>query len=116
MIFAFVEDGTINVLADDEAARREFEPIDVESNAVVFYAEDGTWLEPRFTEPNRRSLFGLMLRQGRFELVPRPDAKADEVDSVQVALAGASHVDPNPHFDTVEAIARHIDGHRRGRQ
>jgi hypothetical protein len=69
MIFAFIDGGTISVLEDELATRRQFEPIDVESGTVVFYDDEGTWLEPVFTQPNRY-IFGLFLRQGSTVLSP----------------------------------------------
>jgi len=102
VIFAFQEDGTAYVL-DSEAAAQRWEPIDVESQVVVFYAEDGTWLEPRFTRPNRRRFFGLLLRQGAFELVRNP-VRDPAVDPIEVALDEAGRLEPNPRFKTLDDI------------
>jgi hypothetical protein len=90
VIFAFVEDGRIVVHQDDGDARRWWEPLDVESGAVVFYDDHGRWLKPEFTAAGYR-------------LVPQI-VTPPEVDPINVALAEAAGVDPNPHFESVAAI------------
>ena len=110
MIFAFVEDGTVEVLASESAART-WEPIDVESRVVVFYADDGTWLEPRFTRPNRHRFFGWVLEQGAFELVRNP-AGHPTIDSIDAALSEAVALEPNPYFRTIDDIRRHLAARR----
>jgi hypothetical protein len=112
MLFAFAEDGMVLVLEHEAAAKVEFEPIDVENGVFVFYAEDGTWLKPRFIRPNKRRLFGLVLEQGEYELVRSQEAGADPFE---VALAEARAVEPNLHFKSVEEIRRHVEGVKSGR-
>ena len=69
MIFAFGEDGTIEVHRSIDDAKREWEPVDVENGVVVFYDDDGTWLKPELIKPNKRLLFGWMLTQGDYTLM-----------------------------------------------
>lgn len=107
MIFAYAEDGMFTVHADEAAARRQWEPIDVENGVVVFYDEDGTWLKPEFTTPNRYRFFGFVLTQGHYVLA-RSGQVASHVDPIDIALGEAAGVEPNPHFDSVDAIRRHI--------
>ncbi len=106
MLFAFAEDGVVWVFEHESAAKVEFGPIDVENEVFVFYAEDGTWLKPCFTRPNKRKLFGLVLEQGEYEFVRGQEAEAD---SFEVALSEARAVEPNLHFKTVEEIRRHVE-------
>jgi hypothetical protein len=106
MIFAFVEDGTLEVLDGPEAAQR-YEPIDVENYVFVFYDEDGTWLKPRFTRPNRRRFFGFILERGSFEL-ERSTQPDPAVDPFSTALAEVQGLEPNNYFTSVEAIRRHV--------
>jgi hypothetical protein len=106
MIFAVVEDGTVKVL-ENEAVAQTWEPIDVESRAAVFHAEDGTWLEPRFTRANRYRFFGLVLEQGAFELV-RNAAGDPTIDPIAVALDDAVALEPNPYFRTIDEIRQHV--------
>ncbi len=113
MIFVFVEDGTVEVLDRPEAAL-QYEPLDVESGVFVFYDEDGTWLRPRFTRPNRRRFFGVLLEQGSFE-VERSDALDPAVDPFDVALAEAQALKPNKYFATLDAIRQHLASMRASR-
>jgi len=107
MIFAYAEDGMFTVHADEAEVRRQWEPIDVESGVVVFYDEDGTWLKPEFTKPNRYRLFGFIPTQGEYKLARSAQIDA-HLDSIDVALDEAAGVEPNPHFDSLESIRRHV--------
>ena len=106
VIFAVGEDGSITVHASEEDARREWEPIDVESGAVVFYDDDGTWLKPDFVKPNQRWLFGLIVTEGKYKLVR--SATPPEIDPIDLALSEAIGLKPNTNFASIDAIARHI--------
>ena len=80
VIFAFVEDGTLEIYGSAAEAIRANEGIDVEDRVVHFYDENGVYLEPRFSTPNRRGkLFGLIgwVQSGVYELVANPDADED---------------------------------------
>ena len=114
MIFAFGEDGVIAVYSEAAEAGRQWEPIDVESRAVVFYDEDGTYLQPEFMTPNKYGLFGGLV-QGEYHLV-RCAAAPPEIDSIDVALAEAAGVEPNPHFASVDAIRQHLHALRGDRR
>jgi hypothetical protein len=102
VIFVVVEDGTVEVLDGLEAAQ-EYEPFDVENEVFLFYDEDGTWLRPRFTRPNRRRLFGLVLEQGAFVLERSPALDA-AVDPFHVAVGEALALEPNAHFKSLVAV------------
>ena len=106
MVFVFDEDGSVDVI-DIKDAAKECEAIDVESRVHVFYDEDGTWLEPQFTKPNRYHLWGWILSQGSFELVRNsvPDAT---VDPFEVAIKEAVVLNPNKYFKTLDEIASHV--------
>ena len=106
MIFAFVEDGTVEVL-DGPAVAQHYEPIDVENQVFVFYDEDGTWLRPRYTRPNRRRFFGLLLEEGSFEL-ERSTEPDPVVDSFSVAINAAVTLKANKYFPSLEAIRQHV--------
>jgi hypothetical protein len=59
VVFAFVEDGTLSVYETATDAIRQYEGIDVEDGVVHFYDEKGTYLEPRFSTPNKRGRFSV---------------------------------------------------------
>lgn len=106
MIFAFGEDGMVTVYDTEADARRDWEGLDVESGAVIFYDASGQWLKPEFTTPNRRQLFGFIVTNGDYVL--RAAQRPSEVDDVAVALDEAAGVNPNPHFDSIDALRRHF--------
>ena len=106
MIVVVTEDGTVEVVDSVEDAQR-YEAIDVENRVFVFYDEDGSWLRPRFTQPNRYRFFGLILEQGAYVL--EPSGKLDpEVDPLPVALAEAHSLKPNAHFPDLASMRRHF--------
>jgi hypothetical protein len=107
MIIAYGEDGMFTVHADLAEVRREWEPIDVENGVAVFYAEDGTWLKPEFTKPNRRGIFG-SISQGEYTLT-RCEQRDAHVDPIEVALDEAAGIEPNPYFDSLDSIRRHLE-------
>jgi hypothetical protein len=111
MIFAAGDDTLVTVYDDEAAACRDWEGLDVESGAVTFYAADGTWLRPEFTTPNSRGLAGFGVSSGTYHLV-RCEDRPPDIDSIEVALSEASGVNPNRHFDSLDAIRRHLDGVR----
>lgn len=111
MIIAVIEDGTIEVVEDLAEARRNYEPIDVESDVIVFYAEDGTWLKPVFTKPNRYRFFGFVLEQGEYDLAPDPNLDST-VDPFDVALAESVALEPNPYFASLDELRAHVNTQR----
>jgi len=81
---------------------------DIESHAVVFYAEDGTYLKPELATPHKRRLFGLVTVEGEYDLV-RCDPAPPEIDPIEVALSEATGIKPNNfHFVSVDAVRAHV--------
>ena len=113
MILGFAEDGVLAVYADLAHVQRQCEGVDVESGVYVFYAEDGTWLRPRFVEPNRRGGFWFLrtVASGRYVLEPEVDPPP-EVDAFDVAFADAVALDPNPWFADLESVRAHVEARR----
>lgn len=104
MIFAFIEDGTLEVHENLASVQREFEGVDVEEQVVRFYNESGVYLEPKFMVPNRRGkILGLIgwVTSGVFELVPNANAPQD---SFALALAETNSLAPNPWFESLEQL------------
>ena len=104
MIFAFVEDGTLEVYDSVADAVREHEGIDVESGTVRFYDERGVYLEPRFSGPNRRGKWlGLFpwFSSGVYDLVANLEAHED---SFALALYEARALAPNRWFGSLEQV------------
>jgi hypothetical protein len=104
MIFAFIEDGTLEVHEDLASVQKAFEGLDVESGVVAFYDATGTYLEPYFTVPNQsRKIFGLVLwvTSGVYTLVPNPHT--DE-DPFALALYETHTLAPNRWFTSLDHL------------
>ena len=103
MIFGVVEGGEVRVFDDLAHAAREWAPYpdDVESEVIVFYDSDGTWLKPVITRDPRR-LMGLLPGAKRFELVR--EAVQDSVDPIWLAVFEASTLAPNAHVDSLTEL------------
>jgi hypothetical protein len=104
MIFAFLEDGTLEVHEDLASVQREFEGVDVENEVVHFYNEQGVYLEPEFIVPNRSGkLLGLFgwVASGVFQLIPNANAGRD---SFALALHETSSLAPNRWFGSLEQL------------
>lgn len=95
MIFAFIEDGRLAVYATAPAAIAQYDGLDVESEAVRFYDESGTYLEPRFSPPSGAA------EPLSYVLVPNPVAR---VDSFALALYEAHALEPNEWFASLEEL------------
>jgi hypothetical protein len=106
VIFAVVEGGEVRVFDDLAQAAREWapHPDDVESEVIVFYDADGTWLKPVITREPRRAL-GLLPGAKRFELV-REEAQDPRVDPFWLALLEASALAPNPYVTSLAELRR----------
>jgi hypothetical protein len=104
MIFAFNEEGTLDIIENADDARRTYEGIDVEAGMVSFYDEHGIPLAPRFSVPNRRGRFlGLFpwVESGVFDLVPEP---AGTGDSFALALFEAVSLNPNRWYGSISGL------------
>jgi hypothetical protein len=110
MVFAFEDDSTLSVYADADAAAGDHEPIDVEQGSVVFFADDGSRLRPRFTKLNRRRLFGLVVAQGAFVFEESTDPVPGDIED---ALQRTTSVNPNPYFASLEAVREHLAARQR---
>ena len=111
MVFAFLEDGTLVVHATAADAIRQYEGIDVESGVVRFYDEAGTYLEPRFTTPNRTGkTLGLIgwVESGVYGLVPNASAPHDPI---ALALHETSAIEPNPWFASLDELKASLAAH-----
>jgi hypothetical protein len=90
MIFAFLEDGTLEVLESEADAQRDYERIDVESGTVRLYDEAGVFLEPR-------------IESGTYKLVPNPNAHED---SFALALYETAVLQPNRWFSSLDELKK----------
>lgn len=106
MLFAYNDDGRLEVVADVSDARRRFESSDVESGAVRLFDERGRPLTPRFPHRTERKFLGIRISDdpGPFELNPAPDG----AESLREAFGPTVVLMPNPWFPDLEAIRAHL--------
>ncbi len=110
MIFVFVEDGSLEIVSDIDEVRKNCEGIDVESSVFQFFDENGRFLEPRFTKPNKKGRFLSIfewVESGEFELVP---AVEDVSENIFDYLIEISELKPNPWFHTLDEVRHYLEG------
>lgn len=105
MIFAYNEDGTLEVVADLAEARRQFESGDVESGAVRLFDEAGKPLTPYFPNRTEKKILGLRVSSdpGPYELAPATDDEA-----LEQALGPTVVLMPNRWFPNLDAVHAHL--------
>ena len=109
MIFVFVEDGSLEIVGDIDEVRKNYEGIDVESGVFQFFDENGQFLEPRFTKPNKKGRFlGIFewVESGEFELVP---AGKNISENIFDYLNETGELKPNPWFSSLDEVRRYLE-------
>jgi len=105
MVFVFIEDGGLSIIENSQEANVECEGVDVESEVFEFYDENGVYLKPIFTKPNKykKHLFGLFtsIESGEFNLVSAPN---ECETSFELMLQDVVYINPNKWFKTKEEI------------
>lgn len=105
MFAAETEECRLFVFASEADAIAQCEGLDVEAAVWLFWATDGTPLEPDFITPNRRELF--RVANGSYRLVEAsPDHHADLAEALDVILS----MEPNPFFSSLEQVRAHVAG------
>lgn len=106
MLFAYNDDGTLQVVADEEEARRQFEGFDVESGAIRLFDSSGNPLTPSFPERSERKFLGMRVSNdpGPFQLKPADK----DVEKLQEALAVSVVLMPNQWFKDLDAVRAHL--------
>ena len=110
MIFVFVEDGSLEIVSDIDDGRKNCEGIDVESSVFQFFDENGQFLEPRFTKPNKKGRFlGIFewIESGEFELVPADQSISENIFDY---LNETSDLKPNLWFSSLDEVRRYLEG------
>lgn len=106
MLFAYNEDGTLEVVADEVEARRQFDGHVVEQGAVRFFDAAGKPLTPRFPERSERKFLGFRIsdNRGPFKL----EASGMAGESLLHALGPVVVMMPNQWFADVDAVRAHL--------
>ncbi len=105
MIFAFAEDGGLEILKDVGEAQGSCEGIDVESGVYLFFDVQGKALKLVFTRPNESGKFLGMTRVQSGEYMLVPDEQADQ-DSFTLCLREARSLQSNPWFENLDEIKK----------
>ena len=116
MIFAFGEDGTLELFADLGEVRVHCEGIDVESGVWDFYDENGEPLLPVFRTPSRirTYLFGLFSSvTSSQDFSFKPAADATEPSLLQ-CLSPSVVLAPNSRFSSIDEVRSYLEGRSRG--
>lgn len=102
MYFALATDDlALYVFADFRALASCCEGIDVDSGGWLFWADDGTSLKARFTEPVERS--GRVAGGGAYVLEENASG-----EHLAQCVHKARTLDANPFFRTLEAVGAYI--------
>ena len=108
MLFAYNDDGRLEVIADEDEARRSFEATDVEAGVIRFFDSRGEPLTPRFPQRSPRKFLGMSFSSdpGPFELAPPADGGETLID----ALGPAVVLMKNRWFTDIDAVRAHLSG------
>jgi len=112
MIIGVGEYGEVTIFDNLDHVMREWgrHASDVASEVIVFYDEDGVWLEPLVTM--RRRWLGLGERIDSFTLRRNP-SPGPGIDPVGLALFESSGLIPNPYFKSLEELRAKFPFERR---
>lgn len=107
MLFAYCDDGALEVVADEPEARRQYEGYDVESGAVRFFDASGNPLTPVFPERSERRFLGMRISNdpGPSDLVPSTERDAEKL---QDAFGASVVLMPNRWFKDLDAVRSHL--------
>jgi hypothetical protein len=108
MLFAYNDDGRLEVVADEDEARRSFEATDVETGVIRFFDSRGEPLTPRFPQRSPKKFLGMSISNdpGPFELVPGGDGEETLLD----ALGPTVVLMKNRWFTDIDAVRAHLSG------
>lgn len=104
MIFAVdTEERTLYTFESEAQAIAACEGLDVEAAVWLFWANDGSPLEPMFTLPNKRGLF--TVKNGTYHLVPSSeDHHAHLTEAVEEVL----HYEAAAPLNTAQGVRSYL--------
>ena len=108
-IFAFREDGVIQILESIDAVKRSCDGRDWDAGVWAFYDFSGCPLEPVFVRPNRYYTFLWLIHWSR-----PGDFKLEKVcpqgrDAIETALCESHALLPNPVFGSFPEVCAHLE-------
>ena len=107
MLFAYIDDGSLSVVADEEEARQKYESTDVESGAVRLFDSGGRPLAPRFPNRSEKRFLGMRIASdpGPFTLTPAAESDAE---SLLDAMGPIVVLVPNRWFKDLDSVKAHL--------
>ena len=107
MLFAYNEDGTLEVLADEAEARRQFQAQDVESGTIRLFDASGNPLAANFPQRSERKFLGVRISShpGPFHLAP---SSAPDAETLADAFGPTVVLMPNKWFANLDAVRAHL--------
>ena len=108
MLFAFLDDQTVDIIESEQQAYNNYESIDVENADVVFFDSHGRYLEPRFIQSSKQGKFLGLFSWGQpstFELTARSDNEGLLLQKINATKA----VNPNKWLKDVRALRAHLE-------
>ena len=110
MIFAFAtDDRSLMVFVSEAEAIAYCEGIDVEEGGWLFFANDGSPLEPHFSRPSHRGTFSV--ESGEYTLRP---AKPGNDLSLRERLSEIASVEGMPGISNIADVERLLTAGSRG--
>lgn len=106
MLFAYNDDGRLEIVESVAEARDNFAAADVEAGVIRLFDESGRYMAPHFPERSERKFLGMTLSSdlGPFDLRP-PAAGADHLlDELGPTIV----VMPNRWFKDIDAVKAHL--------
>jgi hypothetical protein len=103
MVIGVLEDGEVELFDNLDHVMREWgrHASDVASEVIIFYDEDGVWLEPLVTM--RRRWLGLRETIDSFTL-RRNASPGPGIDPIGLALFESSSLTPNPYVKSLDEL------------
>lgn len=107
MLFAYNDDGTLQVVADEAEARQHFEGFDVETGAIRLFDSAGKPLKPVFPQRSERKILGIRVNNdpGPYNLRPSDEPGAEKLVE---ALGPTVVLMENQWFKDLDAVHAHL--------
>ena len=112
MLFAYNDDGRLEVVADVAEARDNFAASDVEAGVIRLFDEHGHYMAPHFPERSEKKFLGMKLSSDPGPLHLKPADASGE--SLLDALGPTIVVMPNRWFKDIDAVRAHLATKRSG--
>lgn len=107
MLFAYIDDGRLEVIADEAEARSKYDGSDVENGVVRLFDAAGKPLVARFPARSERRILGVRISSdpGPFELEP---AVGKDAETLAQAMGPVVILMPNRWFKDLDAVHAHL--------